>query len=40
MPLATLVPQSTSDFERIDIALLPPLPFLPSRVDMVMVGGA
>ena len=40
MPLAALSPQSTRDFERIDIALLPPLPFLAGGVDVVMVDGA
>jgi hypothetical protein len=40
MPLAALAPQSARDFERIDIALLPPLPFLPGGVDIVMVGSA
>ena len=40
IPLAALLPQSTSDFERIDLALLPPLLFLARGVDLVMMGGA
>src|SRR5262249_1768575 len=38
--LAALVPQGTRNFERIDIALLPPLLFLTCRMDVVMGCGA
>ena len=38
--LAALLPKITCDFERIDIALLPPLSFLAGGVYIVMVGGA
>jgi hypothetical protein len=34
------VPQITSNFDWVDIPLLPPLPFLAGRVDLVVVDGA
>jgi hypothetical protein len=40
MPLMTLQPKSTGNFERVDIALLPPLPFLTGGVNLMMVDGA
>ena len=39
MPLAALSPKTIGNYERIDIALLPPLPFLACGVDVVVVDG-
>lgn len=40
MPLTAPLPKDTRDFERINIALLPPLPLLASGMDVVVVNGA
>src|SRR6476646_6217518 len=40
MAIAALLPQTTSDHERIDITLLPPLMFLAGGMDVVVVDGA
>ena len=40
MALAALLPQSASDDERIDVALLPPLALPACGVNLVVVGGA
>ena len=37
---AVFVPQITSNFERVDIPLLPPLPFLAGRMDLVVMDSA
>jgi hypothetical protein len=36
---SALQPEGSGDFERIDIVLLPPLSFVTSRVDVVVVNG-
>ena len=40
MAIAALLPQTTSDLERIDITLLPPLTFPAGGMDVVVVDGA
>jgi len=38
--LTALLPKLSSHFERVDIALIPPLTLLPGGMDVVMVNGA
>ena len=37
---AALLPKAIGNFERVDISLFPPVPFLACGVDLMVVNGA